>query len=75
MRPCVGPWVKDDYVEHFSGLAGVIGYWTVWGFCIAGTSGIGSFFCGPAGMGAELLLNKLLAPPVGRGIHNLLCGK
>jgi len=72
-RPCRGPWEKPDYEEHFSALLGVVGYWGVFIGCMIGTSGIGSFFCSPAGMGAELLLNRFLGPPVARGIYRAIC--
>jgi len=73
--PCKGPWKKSDYVEHFSALLGVVAYWGTWAGCLAGTSGLGSFLCMPAGRGAEFLMRRFLAPPLGRGIFNALCDR
>ena len=74
-QPCKGPWIKDDYKEHFGALSGVVGYWSVFIGCTLGTSGIGLFFCMPAGMLAEFALANFLTPPIGGSIFDLFCSR
>jgi len=68
-----------DYRDHFAmdsgadflyGLAPVVSYWTVDVACIAGTAGIATFFCGPAGMAAEYLMGHWIAPLLSDWIFN-----
>ena len=71
--PCRGPWVKEDYAEHFGALSGVVGYWSIFIGCTLSTSGLGLFFCSPAGMLGELVLSRLLGPGVGRSVYSAIC--
>ncbi len=71
-----------DYLDHFSGhliwgfwwehhgLAGVITYWTVEVICSVSTGGVGLavFACGPIAGLAEHLMDKRIAPPIGKRI-------
>jgi hypothetical protein len=71
-----------DYLDHFSGhlvwgwfwdhhgVAGVVTYWLVDGVCIAGTYGLGivTFVCGPVATLAENVMDKSIAPPIGKRI-------
>lgn len=57
-----------DEVQHH-GFAGVVTYWAVWGGCTAATSGVGSLFCGPAGTGAEFVMERYVAPGLSDRIY------
>ena len=52
-----------DAVQHH-GFAGVVTYWAVWAGCTAATSGAGSLLCGPAGTGAEFVMERYFAPGI-----------
>ena len=55
----------EEYKLHFVPLGGVCAYWVTWGACTAATFGTGAFLiCTPAGMAAEWLVVKYVAPPV-----------
>ena len=71
-----------EYLDHFAGhilsqyswkhhgLAGVVAYWAVNIACMAGTSGMGAvtFACGPIAGLAEHVIDKNVAPPLGKRI-------
>lgn len=55
----------EEYSLHFVPLGGVCAYWVTWGACTAATFGTGWFIiCTPAGMAAEWITTKYIAPPV-----------
>lgn len=74
----------DDYLDHFAGhplsafkwdhhgLAGVVTYWTTNIACGAATAGIGmlTFACGPISGLAETVMDRRIAPPIGRRVWN-----
>ena len=73
-RPCDAQWDQTEYGLHFVPFAGVISYWTAWGVCTGASAGIGLLFCGPIGMGAEMIMVRFLAAPLGNGLYRVACG-
>lgn len=71
-----------DYLDHFAGhpiwgwfwehhgVAGVVTYWVVNGVCTGATYGLGivTFVCGPVASLAENVMDKSIAPPIGKRI-------
>ena len=74
----------DDYLDHFAGhplsafkwdhhgLAGVVTYWATNIACGAATAGIGvlTFACGPISGLSETVMDRRIAPPIGRAVWN-----
>lgn len=72
-RPCNSEWDKRDYNLHFTPFVSHVGYWCAYIGCMAATSGIGSFFCGPIGMGCEWILDEYVAPKISDRLYDRIC--
>lgn len=65
---------KNEFRLHFGPMAGVLIYWSVWGGCVAGTSGIGFPLCGVAGSVSESVFIWIGAKPLSNATYSLFCG-
>lgn len=81
LNPCNGKWTKKDFVEHmvsdgvYHGLYPVLTYWAVQISCTFGTMGTGAFFiCAPLGWGAEMSMEKWIAPRAAPWVYDQFCG-
>lgn len=84
-RPCSFPMDgvliprKDEYQNHFAegdvyyGLVPVVTWWAIEIGCMAGTSGIAAFLCGPAAMAGEYAMGKWLAPKLSDLVFSRSC--
>jgi len=61
-----------EYELHWTPWCSVVSFWAVWTACTVTTSGLLSFVvCSPAGMAAEHVVAKWIAPPLADNAWNI----